>query len=95
MKTRLLVLIVLMLNAACTTLPLSQEELAVKITTNPASTCTQVGQVHVPGIRLNQASRFDDLKRDTLKLGGDTVQILTTNQNGTIDAIAFKCGANG
>ncbi len=89
-----LVLVLLLVNlSACTSLPLTLEEQQVKIVnTQPTGACKELGAVHIPGLVMNPASRFEDLKRGTAKLGGNTAYILSTNQNGTIDALALACG---
>lgn len=84
----------LVLISGCTSVPLTAEEKAVRILrkSDPPATCKEIGKVHAPGFgSVTDEGRESDLKRETLKIGGNTVTIDRTDDNNTIFGTAFKC----
>lgn len=87
-------LVLVLLNTACASTPLTSQESAVKILSksDAASHCKELESVTAPGLAsFSEEGRRSDLKRATFKAGGDTVVIDRRDENGTIYGIAFKC----
>ena len=89
-----LILLSLLLSSACAFKPLTQKEKRVRILrhSDAPATCDELGKVTAPGLSsLTMEGREKDLKRNTSKIGGDTVAITQIDSNYTIYGIAFKC----
>ena len=88
--------ICLIFLAGCASVPLTDEENAVRILrkSDPPRECKEIGKVTAPGLAsISEEGREADLKRATFKSGGNTVTIDRRDENQTIYGTAFKCGA--
>jgi hypothetical protein len=95
LKTLLLTTSILFFGAGCATQPLSSEEKAVRILrkSDAAAACKEIGKVISSGYAaFTPDGREENLKRETNKVGGDTVTIDRTDENNTIFGTAFNCG---
>ncbi len=79
----------------CATQPLSAEEKAVRILkkSDAGSSCKEIGKVISGGYAaFTDEGREDNLKRETHKIGGDTVTLDSVDGYKSLNGTAFKCG---
>lgn len=87
-------LLAVSLLAGCASVPLTAQESSVRILrkSDPPTSCKELGKVHAPGLAsFTDEGRDSDLKRATVKLGGDTVTWDRQDENNTVFGTAFKC----
>lgn len=86
----------LVVLSGCATVPLTDQEAAVRILRRsdaPAS-CHELGKVWASSfVSLTPDGRELDLKRKTAALGGDTVTIDRTDENLSVYGTAFVCAS--
>ncbi len=89
--------IVAVLLSGCASVPLTPEQASVRIlrkTDAPAS-CRELGKVIAYGLAsLSDDGRESDLKRATVKLGGNTVTLDRRDENGSLFGIAYACAGD-
>lgn len=89
-----LMLVLVLLNTACASKPLTSQETAVKILSksDAATNCQELEEVTAPGLMsFSEKGRREDLKRAAAKAGGNTVVIDRRDENNTIYGIAYLC----
>lgn len=92
MKKAMLVLV--LLNMACASKPLSSQETSVKILSksDASQNCQELEEVTAPGLAsFSEKGRREDLKRATAKAGGNVVVIDRRDDNNTIYGVAYLC----
>lgn len=78
----------------CVSVPLTKEEQDVRILrrSDPPTVCKELGQVLASGLMsITEEGRESDLRRATIKKGGNTVTIDRRDGDRTIYGTAFAC----
>lgn len=93
---KILVAIILLSLTNCVNKPLTEKEKAVRVLrkTDAPAECKELGRIKVSSLQaINEDAKEDYLKRETFKMGGDTVAI-TNKETGDFKlwtGMAFDC----
>jgi hypothetical protein len=91
---RLLLSALFLSLSACASQPLTAQESAVRVLrkSDADKSCKEMGKVHAPGaMSVTDEGREADLKRETHKVGGNTVTVDRQDENMTIFGTAYLC----